>query len=124
MFDLSPLVLLGTGWYRFWIIGNRIVFWAAQRAADYNWASQPTIHHFTEVDWLSLHRMQWIQLVPCILELVYCRRPLDLLILHTGANDLPLMPSVQLTNLVVQALHRILEILPGFRRAWVDLLPR
>lgn len=81
---LIPLVLLGAGHSRVWITGHSIVVWAGCGMASSDWASQLTLSHLPEVDWLSLSGMQWRQLVSWILGLAHSRKSSDLLVLHSS----------------------------------------
>lgn len=52
------------------------------------------------------------------------RRPADMLVLHLGENDVPMICAAKLTDLIVVDLHCLSQILPASQLAWVDLLPR
>lgn len=54
-----------------------------------------------------------MQLVLRFLELAHSRRPPNLLLLHLEENDLPMMSSVELSDLTVEDLLRISQISTG-----------
>lgn len=43
----------------------------------------------------------------------------DLLVFHLGEKNLPMISSAELTDLIVEDLHRISQMLPASLKAWV-----
>lgn len=105
-----------------WIIGDSYVRRCAQRAAEtlgWNLGLQDAC-----VSWFGWGGLRWKGLLPFFFHCLQGRAAPDVLVLSCGGNDMGVVTSVQLVNMMKEDLHRLHILHPLMSIIFSSITPR
>lgn len=108
-----------------WIAGHSFVYWGARRAkvrpAGLQLGFPP---EEVQVRWIGVRGALWRQLLPDLQFRARLDRPPDVLVIHSGGNDLGSRSTRDILRDVKLDCLRLLSSFPGVILVWSDIVAR
>ena len=106
-------------------MGSSIVYWAARRTGGRSGGPKLglQIKCYT-LHWLGKRGMQWKELIPTFDEYLLTRPRSQVLLIQLGSNDLAILKSNELIELIRLDVLRLQVLFPELILIWSEILPR
>ena len=106
-------------------MGSSIVYWAARRTGGRSGGPKLglQIKCYT-LHWLGKRGMQWKELIPTFDEYLLTRPRPQILLIQLGSNDLAILKSKELIELIRLDVLRLQALFPELILIWSEILPR